>query len=107
MQSMDFFWTLFGTVLAVELVFGILYAALVRWLSKKEFEGQTAYLVALGVLVTVAISIPALGLPAALMLLTCFIASGMPMIVEYAARIHQARRKDKESAQAMAKELLK
>jgi len=104
---MDFFWTLLGRVLAVEFIFGILYAALVRWFSKKEVEGQTAYLVALGVLVTVVISMPVLGLPALLILLVCFGASGAPMIIEYVARVHQERREDKEGAQAVVKELLK
>jgi len=107
MQSTDRFWTLLGAVLAGEFFFGILYAALVRWLSKKEVEGQTAYLVVLGVFVSVAISIPLLGLPAALLALACFIASGMPMIVEYAARVHQERHKDKKDAQKVAKDLLK
>src|SRR3990172_3740738 len=58
MQSTDRFWTLLGAVLAGEFFFGILYAALVRWLSKKEVEGETAYPGVLGAFVSVAISIP-------------------------------------------------
>lgn len=46
-------WLAIGLTLAILLIFGTAYALLVRWMAGNHIEGQTAYLVAFGVLVTV------------------------------------------------------
>lgn len=73
-------------ILLVLLLFGIAYAAGVRWLRHTyPNHGYTAFLVAGGDLfIAIAYSAVA-GLEAALLLLACMAAAGLPMIFEYGA----------------------
>jgi hypothetical protein len=97
----------FGLVLATLFLFGVVYAYLVRWLANSNVQGQTAYAVVGGVGVTVLVSAVVIGMTNALYLIICFAASGLPMIVEYVNRVHGEHRKDQQSAQQVAKDLLK
>jgi hypothetical protein len=99
-------WLAIGLTLAILLIFGTAYALLVRWMAGNHIEGQTAYLVAFGVLVTVLASTALNGWTATLLTLACFAASGFPMIVEYVVRISTERRRDREGADQVAKDLL-
>ncbi len=65
--------------------FGVAYNALVTWLGPRK-EGYTAYLVAGGVLVTLAWLGLAYSWEAALWALFCFMASGIPMMAGEAWR---------------------
>ena len=99
-------WLAIGLTLAVLFIFGTGYAWIVRWMSKNSIEGQTAYVVVIGVSVTVLASTFLNGWLATLMTLACFAASGMPMIVEYVMRISKERQRDRENADQVAKDLL-
>jgi len=114
MQEMGVNWAQIGQVAMLAFAFGVLYAALVRWMSTQGVRNMTAFVVALGVLVTVLISSIVIGLIAALAVLVAFGASGMPMIVEYVVREHaadKARRAameaDTREAKRLAKDLLR
>lgn len=99
-------WTAISLTLAILLIFGSAYALVVRKMAEQHIEGQTAYLVAFGVLVTVLASTALNGWLATLLTLACFAASGFPMIVEYVLRVSDARRRDRENAEQVAKDLL-
>lgn len=105
-QEMDVNWTILGLSLAGALFFGVAYAWFVRWLASKSVEGQTAYLVVGGVTVAVLISIPSIGLLNAAILFAIFAACGLPMVLEYVARVHIERQRDLEAANALARESL-
>jgi hypothetical protein len=107
MQEIAVNWLVFGLSLAGLLLFGILYALLIRWGSKKEVEGQTAWAVVVGVTATLLAMIPTFGLMTIALMFAGFSASGIPMIVEYVLRIHKAQQTDKENAKGLAKDLLK
>jgi len=62
------------------LLFGILFNLLVAWLGNRK-NGYTAMLVVVGVAVTIACSIPVIGLENALFLGLAFACSGLPMIL--------------------------
>jgi hypothetical protein len=87
-------------------LFGVLYAAFVRHLARQSVEGQTAYLVVVGVGVTLLGATAVIGIETALLLFACFAASGLPMVVEYILRMHLARRRDQEQAKQAARDLL-
>jgi hypothetical protein len=106
MQQIDVNWLVFGLSLAGLLLFGILYSLVIRWGSKKEVEGQTAWAVVVGVTATLLAMIPTFGLATIALMFAGFAASGIPMIVEYVLRINKAQRSDKESAKGLAKDLL-
>lgn len=62
-------------------LFGILYNQLVAWLERKGYhEGYVAFLVAGGVLVTLA-GVSLISWQASLLVLGAFCASGLPMIL--------------------------
>lgn len=66
---------------AVLLLFGLAYNAVVGWLEENgRDEGYTAILVVVGVLVTVLVATPLIGIDSSIILLVGFIASGSPMI---------------------------
>lgn len=96
----------FGLTLALLFIFGLGYAALVRLMARRGVQGQTAYTVVGGVAVTVLGATALIGWHNVILLLACFTASGLPMILEYGTRTHGEQRRDLESAQAVAKELL-
>jgi hypothetical protein len=87
-------------------LFGLAYAALVRHVTSKKVEGQTAYLVAVGVFVTVVGMIPVIGLENGLLTLVGFGFTGTPMILEYVLRIHKTQKRDREEAARIAREHL-
>lgn len=87
-------------------IFGFAFAVLIRWGSKKKVEGQTAWAVAIGVFVTVLALIPILGLNDIVIILSGFIASGVPMIFEYLDRVTKQQHADKAQADEIAKRLL-
>lgn len=99
-------WIVIGLTLAALFCFGICYALLVNWMSRKKVTGQTAYAVVAGVTVALVASIPTFGLFPIAILFSYFGACGLPMVVEYAVRIHKERRADQEKAEALAKEAL-
>jgi hypothetical protein len=107
MQLKDLNWTVFGISLAVLFLVCLGYAALVRWGAKKGMEGQTAWAVVVGVTIILAAIIPTLGLESVVVMFCFFIVGGLPMIGEYVLRVNAAQRKDKENAQALAKDILK
>lgn len=80
-------WLLFGLILAGEIIFAIALAALVRWMSTRGLHGQTLWMVVVGVAGTVLIASPLVGWQAVGILAACFLASGIPMAVEYITRI--------------------
>jgi uncharacterized iron-regulated membrane protein len=100
-------WTVFGWTLASALIFGILFAGLVRWASKRKIVGQTAWAVVVGVSVTLIMMIPVFGLNLIAIAFCYFGATGLPMIVEYLLRIQKEIEQDSEKAQGLAKDLLK
>jgi len=107
MQQMAINWTAFGLSLASLFFFCILYSMLVRWMSKRNVEGQTAWAVVVGVSVTLLAMVPTLGLHTVAIMFCYFTVAGVPMIVEYILRWHAAQSKDKENAKGLAKDLLK
>jgi len=94
-----------GTISAVFLglvLFGIGYNALVAWMERRGYtEGYLAFVVALGVIITLA-GVAVFSIHAALLALGAFIASGLPMIVGSIARY--IRRRD-ETKQAIKEEI--
>lgn len=106
-QTISPFYLNFGLVLASLFLFGIIYAYAVRRLSNSGVQGQTAWMVVVGVVVTVLAGSIVIGTQSAINLLICFAASGIPMIVEYVARVHGEQSRDQQSAEKVAKDLLK
>lgn len=93
-----------GTILAVFLglvLFGVWYNTLVGWLERRGYtEGYLSLVVVGGVGVTL-IGVAILSIPAALLTLGGFIASGIPMIIGSFARY--LKRRD-EAKKLMIKE---
>jgi len=80
-------WLLFGLILAGELIFAVGLAVLVRYLSKHGPNGQTLWMVVVGVAGVVTISGPRIGWETVGTLAICFTVAGIPMAVEYLDRI--------------------
>lgn len=106
MQLMAINWTNFGFGMGCAFAFGILYAALVRWISRREFEGQTAWSVVIGVSATLLTMLFVFQIETIAVMFCFFIASGIPMIVEYLLRIQDEMQKDKRKAKQLAKDFL-
>ena len=102
MQLVAFNWTVFSLTLAALFFFGVVYAFIVRQMSINNVTGQTAYMVVVGVGVALIASIPTFGLLTVAILFANFAACGLPMVVEYAFRVHDERRRDLEAANALA-----
>lgn len=107
LQLKDLDWTVFSNSLALAFLLGVAFAAFVRWVAKKDLEGQTAWAVVVGVFITLLVMIPTLGLEIVAIIFCFFAATGIPMIVEYIQRVYSAQRQDKENAKALAKDILK
>jgi ABC-type methionine transport system permease subunit len=107
MQQKDIIWLDFGWTLAVAFLFGVLFALLVHWASKRQMVGQTAWAVVVGVAVTLLTMIPMFGLDLVALISCYFAATGIPMIVEYILRIQSDIQRDKEEAKGLAKDLVK
>lgn len=107
MQEIAINWTNFSLSLAATFVFGVLFASLVHWSAKRKMIGQTAWAVAIGVTVTLLAMIPIFGLLVVAIMFCYFMASGIPMIVEYILRVQKEMDQDTEKARDLAKDLLK
>jgi hypothetical protein len=107
MQQIAIHWTFFSLTLAATFVFGILFAALVRWSARRKMIGQTAWAVVIGVTFTLLAMIPVFGLNVVAIIFCYFAASGIPMIVEYILRVQKEMDQDSEKARDLAKDLLK
>ncbi len=107
MQQIAINWTVFSLSLAATFVFGVLFASLIRWASRRQMVGQTAWAVVVGVTFTLIAMIPLFGLQLVAIMFCFFIASGIPMIVEYLLRVQREIEQDKEKSQGLAKDLLK
>jgi hypothetical protein len=88
-------------------MFGAWFGWLVRWLALHQVDGQTAYMVVIGVFVTLLGLGLVAGWQVAGLALACFAASGLPMVLEYVSRIHALRMRDRKQAEKLAKELLR
>ena len=106
MQEMAINWTTFGYGLAASFVFGIVYAVVVRRVSKKGWIGQTAWSVVVGVTFTLITMLPAFGLLLVALVFCHFAAAGVPMIIEYLDRVQAEIQQDKNKAHELNKELL-
>ena len=105
-QTIVINWTVFGLTLAGLALFSVLYALLTRWMSIKDVEGQTAWMVVVGVTVTVVALVYTFGLLVIVMTLAAFAASGWAMVVEYVTRVHGIRSADLQKSAELNKELL-
>jgi hypothetical protein len=83
-----------------------MYAALVHWVSKRGWVGQTAWSVVIGVAMTLLTMLPFFGIETVALIFCFFAASGMPMIVEYLSRVQAELQQDKRKANELAEELL-
>jgi len=99
-------WQLIALTLVILFVFGSAYSLVVRLIARRGIEGQTAYLVVLGSGITILGSAFLIGWVHALLVLACFGASGLPMVIEYVLRVSNEQRRDKEDAKAVARDLL-
>mgnify|MGYP001291913036 CR=1 FL=1 len=61
MQSLDVNWMVFGLGLVAAFIFGMVYAVLVRLASNRNWDGQTAWSVVVGVTFTLLTMIPFAG----------------------------------------------
>lgn len=85
-------------------VFGVVFNRRVQRLEEETPEhGYTAFLVAGGVLVTVAVMAPLVGLRATALLLAGFVASGSPMIIGSVGRALERMRLEREALRAEAR----
>lgn len=107
MDSMGINWQNFGWTLAGAFVFGVVFAALVRWASRRRLVGQTAWAVVVGVSVTLLFMVPVLGLTVVAIEFCYFAGTGAPMVVEYILRVQREIDEDKAKSQDLAKDLLK
>jgi hypothetical protein len=88
------------------MMFGIGFNAFVEWLERRPLghHGYTAFLVVIGVAVTVLASWPIIGFKAVLTLIVAFLASGIPMVVGSIARYMRERDADAEALAYDARE---
>jgi pyrroloquinoline quinone (PQQ) biosynthesis protein C len=106
MQLTDVNQIVFSLSLAGVFVLSIIFAAIVRWASKKKWIGQTAWAVVIGVTYTLLSLIPTFGLEVVAIIFIFFGVAGSPMIIEYLTRIQQEIQKDNEDAKGLAKDLI-
>ena len=107
LQSMASFWPVFGFVLVSLVLFGLGYNALTMWLERNKLErGFVSLLVATGAGVTILAAGFLIGFVNALIVLACFAASGLPMMVGSIVRYVNSRAADEKAAQELAKEAL-
>jgi hypothetical protein len=107
MQNLSINYPVFISVTLGLVAFGFAYGFLVvRKAAEKKVKGQTALFVVIGVAVTVMASSFVIGAHAAIILVTCFAASGAPMFYEYASRTHKEQSTDAEEAMEIARKLL-
>lgn len=83
------------TVLIGLLFFGCAYAWLIAKLGQHK-DGYTSLLVVAGVLVTLSGAAVVIGVPAVMVVLACFAASGTPMVIGDVVSYARQRAKDRE-----------
>jgi hypothetical protein len=89
------------------LIFGIGYNRLMTWLEKTgRARGYRAFLAASGALVTLGGAGFLIGWLQALLVLACFTASGLPLIVGSTWRYMEERYRDEQAARREAEERL-
>lgn len=73
-------WGTFGAIV-LACAFGLLYNQFVNWCEQRGYsDGYTGLLVVLGVLVTLALAVPFVGLAVVLVVFTLFCCTGAPMV---------------------------
>jgi predicted MFS family arabinose efflux permease len=95
----------FSLSLAGAFIFGVLFAAVVRKMSKRKMVAQVAWMVVVGVTATLLSMIPVFGLQNVAVMFLFFAASGIPMISEYILRVTKEAEDDAEKAKGLAKDL--
>lgn len=93
-------WAVIGLVLLALCLFGMIFATFVWFLGRRK-EGYTAFLVAGGVLVTLA-GVAVIDWRAAVLTLACFTASGTPMIIGSVAQYVWKREQEQLAIRAEA-----
>lgn len=107
MQETGMNWAQFGLVMLGLVVAGSVYAYGTRLSAKHEtLQGYTFVFVIGGVVLTLAGAVFLVGLTAALLVGACFVATGLPMIVESIGRHAAERKADREKARRATRELL-
>jgi hypothetical protein len=107
LQSMPSFWLVFGLVLVGLVLFGFAYNALTSHLERTgKARGFVSLLVAGGTAVTIGAAGLLIGFGPALIVLACFVASGLPMMIGSMKRYVEERAKDEQAARELAKESL-
>ena len=107
MQNIATSWPVFGLVLISLVLFGCGYNALTKWLERNKFErGFVSLLVAGGAAVTVLAAGFLIGFEQSLIVLACFAASGLPMMVGSVARYIADRAADEKTARLETKGML-
>ena len=107
MQSGYNFDTLIFAVVAALILFGWLFDMFVAKLEREgKDRGFTAFLVVAGVLVTVIMAGCVIGLRAVAILLVCFAASGLPMIIGGWTRYTSTRQAEERIAESLARKFL-
>ena len=87
-------------------IFGLIFASMVRWASRKKWVAQTAWAVCIGVAGTLLTMIPVFGVQNVAIMFAFFGASGVSMVFEYLQRVMQEMDKDREDAKSLASEIL-
>ncbi len=92
MNDSGAFGALFGAILGAGLLFGLAYNVLIGYMRRTGLDEGLAWLqVVIGVLVTLLLAWPLVGLEAVLVLLALFAATGAPMAAGNIVRAWQAR----------------
>jgi len=93
-------------VLAVLAGFGAWYNSAVSWMERHgPIEGFRAILVMFGVTVTGIGYVLLSSIESGVLLLMCFAASGLPMLIGDMLRAIRARQRDREATQAQVREM--
>jgi hypothetical protein len=106
MQFISINYPVFSLTIGALFLFGLVYAYIVRRLARAGVQGQTAYTVVVGVGITVLAAGWLIGWLNVILLLACFAASGLPMVIEYVNRTHHEQKRDRQDARSIAKDLL-
>ena len=103
---MELVWKCSGVMLGL-LLFGVGYNA---WIERLERNGRdrgyTAFLVVFGTLATLGGGTLLIGLEKALLMLACFSASGLPMVVGSVSRYARERSVEEERVRQITREIL-
>jgi len=92
MEAQNVVWLVVGLILAIEFVFSLVLAALVRLMSRHQMVGQTYWMVVVGVAGVVVIAGPFIGWLNVAFLAVAFFVAGVPMGAEYFSRVLDEQR---------------